>query len=198
MFHFSSRARVIAATIGLIAVGIVVSYLLAQSDAIPKDFVDARLQGAAISQSIVDLANQSASDVSKISELDQQGKFAEATDVAVKAIQESQNIREQAVRLSDEVSKMTQALSSIKSFEARQAALEAIANRLALISRLINYSDYLNQLLTTLQARFQGQAKKNRNVATIIAQINAEVTAINSFNDQATQDMARFDQITGR
>ena len=197
MFHFSSRARVVTATIGLIAIGIVASYFLAQSDSIPKDFVDARLQGATISQSIVDLASQSSKDISTINQLDEQGKFSEAKDVALKAIQESQEIRSQAVELSNQVSKMTQALSSIKSFDARQAALEAIASRLALISRLINYSDYLNQLLTTLQARFNGQASE-QNVGTIITQINNEVTAINNFNRQATQSMEEFDRITGR
>src|SRR6185503_3978704 len=109
------------------------------------DFVDARLQGATISQNIVDLASQSSEDISTINRLDEQGNFSEAKDVALKAIEESQQIRNQAVELSEQVSKMTQALSSIKSFDARQAALEAIASRLALISRLINYSDYLSQ-----------------------------------------------------
>lgn len=115
-------------------------------------------------------------------------------ELTEKVIQQSKDIRSQAVELSDQVSKMTQALSSIRSFEARQAALEAISSRLAMISRLINYSDYLNQLLSILQARFSGQPGDHR-VASIILQINAEVTAINNFNNQATQAMQRFDKI---
>lgn len=196
MLHFSRKTNISLAVLGFIAVGTLGSLLWARGNAIPKEFTDARLQGAIISQGIINLSSQSADNLTKINQLDEQGKFSEATDAALKAIRESQEIRNQAVELSNQVSKMTQALSAISSFEARQAALEAIANRLALISRLINYSDYLNQLLTTLQARFSHKPG-DHSVETIISQINAEVTAINSFNNQATQAMDRFDRITG-
>ena len=164
------------------------------SNIIPQDFIDARIQGAIIAQNIVGLSNQSVNDLGKINQLDQQGNYVEATNVVLETIQKSKDIRNQAVELSNQVSKMTAALSGINSFEARQAALEAISNRLALIGRLINYSDYLAQLLQALQTKFAGQ-RGNHNVETIINQINAEVTAINSFNGQSTQAMNRFDAI---
>ncbi len=163
-------------------------------NSIPQEFIDARIQGAIISQNIVNLSNQSADDLDKISKLETQGDLTGATNAALEAIERSKGIRTQAVELSNQVSKMTASLSDISSFEARQAALEAISNRLALISRLINYSDYLNQLLVALETKFSGKSGK-KEIEKLLSQINAEVTAVNNFDRQATQDMNRFDAI---
>ena len=165
---------------------------------IPKDFVDARLQGAIIAQDIVNLSNQSTLDLSKINELDSQGNYTEALTLTTDVIKQSQQIRDQAVALSGEVETMTKALSGIDSLDARQAALESIANRLALISRLINYSGYLGQLLDTLRDHFSGKAVKSNDVAGLVDQINDEVRAINNFNSQAGQAMDRFDKIVNK
>ncbi len=194
MLYFSRRTKIFFAVAGVAAIGFFGIRLWSTTNKIPKEFTEARIQGAVISQNIINLSNQSAKDLEDINRLDREQNFSQATDVALKAIQESQEIRSQAVALSNQVSRMTRALSAIDSFNARQAALESIASRLALISRLINYSDYLNQLLNTLQARFSGQTGDHR-VEGIISQINAEVTAINNFNNQATQAMGRFDGI---
>ncbi|OGZ00327.1 MAG: hypothetical protein A3B13_01205 [Candidatus Liptonbacteria bacterium RIFCSPLOWO2_01_FULL_45_15] len=193
MLHLSRNTKIFLGAIGVAIVGML-GFRLLSSNAVPQDFIDARIQGAIIAQNIVGLSNQSVNDIEKINQLDQQKNYAEATNVALEAIQKSRDIRNQAVELSNQVSKMTVALSGIDSFEARQAALEAISNRLALIGRLINYSDYLNQLLQSLQAKFSGQ-RGDHSVEVIINQINAEVTAINSFNGQSTQAMNRFDAI---
>lgn len=201
MFHFSRQTKIFLGVLAVGTVGALGSNLLSTKDGVPQEFIDARIQGAIISQNIVNLSTQSVNDLEKINQLDNQGNFVEATNVAIKAIDESREIRSKAVELSNQVSKMTTALSGISSFEARQAALEAIASRLALISRLINYSDYLNQLLQALQMKFIGQRglpagqAGDHNVESIINQINFEVTAINNFNGQATQAMNRFDAI---
>ncbi len=199
MFYLSRSTKIFLGIMAVGAVGALGFEFISSQKGIPEDFIDARIQGAIISQNIVNLSNQSASDLEAINELDKKGEFTQATEVALKAIQESREIREQAVQLSDQVSKMTSALSEIKSFEARQAALEAISSRLALISRLINYSDSLNQLLQALQAKFSGQRGTQNNVELIISQVNAEITAINNFDRQATQAMNRFDAaVSGR
>ncbi len=200
MLNLSRNTKIFLGAVGTVIVG-TLGFRLLSSNAIPQDFIDARIQGAIIAQNIVGLSNQSVNDLEKINQLDQQGNYVEATNVALEAIQKSRDIRNQAVELSNQVSKMTAALSGINSFEARQAALEAISNRLALIGKLINYSDYLSQLLQALQSKFAGQrglpAGKagDHNVEVIINQLNAEVTAINSFNGQSTQAMNRFDAI---
>lgn len=197
MLHLSRHTKIFLGTVVVMIIG-TLSLRFLSSNAVPQDFIDARVQGAIIAQNIVGLSNQSVNDLEKINQFDQQGNYTEATNVAIETIQKSKDIRNQAIELSNQVSKMTAALSGIDSFEARQAALEAISNRLALIGRLINYSDYLAQLLQALQAKFAGQ-RSNNNVEIIINQINAEVTAINSFNGQSTQAMNRFDAaVSGR
>ena len=196
MPYFSRRTKISFGVIAVMMLGFFWARLWNLGGYIPKEFTDARIQGAMISQSIVNLSNQSTANLENINKLDNTNNFSQALELTEKVIQESRDIRSQAVDLSDQVSKMTRALSAIKSFEARQAALEAISSRLALISRLINYSDYLNQLLGELQARFSGKpGTGDHRVAAIILQINGEVTAINSFNNQATQAMNRFDRI---
>ncbi|MBU6500523.1 MAG: hypothetical protein KGJ89_03660 [Patescibacteria group bacterium] len=162
---------------------------------IPQDFTDARLQGALISQNIVNLSNQSVLDLSKINELDNRGSYTDALNMTTDVIKQSQQIRDQAVELSSQIEVMTKSLSDIDSLEARQAALEAISNRLALISRLINYSGYLGQLLDTLRNHFTGSKYDNNDITNLVDQINSEVRAINNFNNQATQAMDRFDSI---
>ncbi|MDO8663985.1 MAG: hypothetical protein Q7K44_00310 [Candidatus Liptonbacteria bacterium] len=196
MLYFSRNTKFFLGTIAVVVVG-TLGFRFLSSSAVPQDFIDARIQGAIIAQNIVGLSNQSVNDLEKINQLDQQGNYVEATNVAIEAIQKSRDIRNQAVELSNQVSKMTVALSGIDSFEARQAALEAISNRLALIGKLINYSDYLAQLLQVLQTKFAGQ-RGDHNVEMIINQLNAEATAINSFNGQSTQAMNRFDAIVNR
>ncbi len=162
---------------------------------VPPGFSDARLQGALIAETIVNLSNKTVSNLELINDLDRERKYRQALEETVKLIAQSKEMRDQAVALSNETQKMTVALSDIKSFEARQAALEAISSRLALISQLINYSASVGKLLETLQARFSG-ARAEHNVAELISQINAEVTAINSFDKQARQAMERFDSVT--
>lgn len=165
---------------------------------IPPEFNDARAQSAIIAQNIVTLSNQSALDLSKINDLDRQGKYQDAINLVTDAIAQSQSIRDQAVDLSAQTENLTKSLSNINSLEARQAVLESIASRLALLSRLINYSGYLGQLLDVLRARFDGNitAGQTAQISSLVESINGEVRAINTFNNQAAQAMDRFDKLT--
>ena len=162
---------------------------------IPSEFESARLQGALIAESIVSLSKKSTESLRHVNELEAQSNFTEASNLIADLVKESQEIRRKAVELSGELERMTQALSSINSFDARQAALESIANRLALINRLINYSSYLSDLLNVLDKRFSGDPGNGQEIETLVSQINAEVIAINSFNEQAGQAMSRFDAV---
>lgn len=163
--------------------------------AIPPDFKEARSQGALISQNIVDISNEVTKDLVKLSELEKEQKVGEAIALAGQLIERSEQVKNQAQGLSVQLEKMTGALSEIEDPEARRYALEAITDRLALISRLISYSDYLSGLLTNLKNRLAGLPYTN-NSQILIDQINAEVTAINNFNRQASQAMESFDKIT--
>ena len=173
-------------------------HFLLSSGGVPQAFTDARLKGALISQDIVNLSNQSTLDLVKIGEYDAQRNYTEALNLSTDVIKRSQEIRDQAVELSSQVEGMTRALNNLDLLEARQAALESISNRLALLSRLINYSGYLGQLLDILRSHFTGKVYDSREVSLLIDQINAEVRAINNFNDQAGQAMDRFDKIVNK
>lgn len=199
MSKTARRMTITLAVVFLVGGGYAASRFFGLSGGIPKEFTAARLQGALISQNIVNLSNQSVLDLVEIGKLDQNHQFTDALNLTTNVLKKSQDIRDQAVALSGQVETMTKALSQMRSTEARQVALESITNRLALISRLINYSGYLGQLLDSLRSKFGGlSVPKGQSVDELITQINAEVRAINSFNGQATQAMERFDAIVNK
>jgi hypothetical protein len=194
MFPFSRRVKISLAFVLIIIAGYAIGRFGFSSDTIPREFTEARLQGALISQTIVDISNQIGSGLEQVNELDKEGKYKEALELTGGLIEKSQEVRGRAVALSRELEQMTKALAGIKSVEARGAALEAIANHLTVINRLISYSDYLAQLLVVLRSRFAGE-EPGAEISVLIQQINAEVTAINNFNRQAGKAMERFDEI---
>src|SRR3990172_3599314 len=194
MLHISRRAKIMIALAAIVVGGAVVGRMSISSGKIPSEFQESRLQGALISQTIVNLSNELAGDLERVNQFHAQGNTKDALALTTELFKKSEEGRGQAVSLSNEVGKMTSALSGVKSTEAREAAFESIADRLALITRLVNYSDYLARLLNALHARFAGVGS-GRSVEALIQQINAEVTAINNFNRQAGQEIGRFDQI---
>ena len=182
----------------LVAGALVISLVLSFDGGVPKEFSEARLQGAMISQTIVELSSKSTLDLESIERLEKNGNYKGALEIVAGAVKRSQEIRENALKLSKELEKMTKSLSDMKSFEARQAALEAISNHLALVSRLINYSAYIGDLLGIIQGKLSGDWSRSGQIQELLNQVNAEVTAINSFNNQANQSMTRFDAIINK
>lgn len=195
MFTFSRRTKAIIAFIVIIIVGYIVAAFWQSRNQVPQDFTAARLQGALISQTIVNTSNQSTSDLAQINQYDQEGNYTEALNLTTKLITQSEDLRNQAVALSAQVGEMTKALSSINSFPAQQAALESISSRLALINELVSYSNDLGHLLDVLQNRFTGKGATNAEVQAAVNQINTDVNAINNFNAQASAAMDQFDKI---
>lgn len=163
---------------------------------VPKEFAEARLQGAVIAQDIVNTSNQIDNDLAAISQNEASDNVDEAITLDVQLIQKSQNLRAQAVDLSNEMEKMTVAVAKVKSDDARALALGAVADRLTIINRLISYSDNLTQLLGALHDRFTGKVFDNSaQVKYLIGQINQEVQDINAYNAHAGQTMDKFDAI---
>lgn len=152
------------------------------------------MRGAIISQDIVNLSNEISKDLEVVNRLDNEGKSREALSAVVPILEKINNLKKRAAELSGELGKMTASLLNVKSQEAQQVAMESITNRMALISRLLSYSDYMTQLVDVLRRRFIN-ASTTQSVAEIVGQINAEITAINSFNRAAGQAMDRFDAI---
>jgi len=191
----SRRNIIIGAFLVIVAGAFFVERANLFSNAPPADFTQSRLQGAIISQMIIDLSNQSSGDLAKVDELNQKGQYADALNLTTEIKQRSADIRDRAVDLSNQVGIMTKSLSDISSFEARQAALESISSRLALLNRLISYSADIDQLSATLADRFNGKYVPANQISAMIDNVNAEVRAINNFNAQAGQSMDRFDKI---
>lgn len=195
MFRFRLLVKIVIIIIFFVAGGYALSHFnFAQQ--LPAEFTQARLQGALISQNIVNLSNQLLENLNKVSNLEKEANYLEALNLTTQTLKQSQEIRNEAVKLAQELEKMTVALSGIRSAQAKQVALESISNRLALINRLINYSDYLSQLLEILRNRFfLGTSSENRQIDDLIAKINDEVKAINNFNAEAAAAMEKFDKL---
>jgi flagellar basal body-associated protein FliL len=195
MNKISRRTKAIVVFIVLVVAGYAIAIFWGSKNQVPVAFTNARLQGAVISQNIVEISNSSTAELAKINQDDQQRNYTDALTLTTDLINQSQQLRDQAVNLSNQIGIMTQSLSQINSFSAQQAALESISSRLALINQLINYSGDLDHLLTILQARFSGTHEPSGTVEGIVNQINTDVNAINNFNTQATQAMNQFDTI---
>ena len=189
----TKKGKIYAIFFGILFGGYVLYRLVAASGA-PKEFEDARMKGATISQDIVNLSNQVKDDLLVVNQLDKEWRYNEAFAKAQEVADKTKEIRGKAVELSNQLQVMTSSLSKIGGEEAKQAVLESVSNRLALLSRLINYSDYISQLVSVLRDRFTGNSGSATTVSVLVDQINAEVTAINSFNQSATAAMSRFDK----
>jgi hypothetical protein len=198
MPNLSRKTKIIAVFLAFIAVGTATAWFSSKKASIPKDFSDARQQGAIIAQNIVDLSNQSTNDLAQVNDLDKSGNYTEALSLTTNIISKNQTLHDQAIALSDQIETMARSLPNISSSEAQQAALDAISSRLALVSELINYSGDLDKLLVTLQGHFTGTSIQPGDVQTIVDQINTDVNAINNFNNQAQQSMTQFDALEAK
>lgn len=197
MSIFSRRAAIIGAFLLLVFAGYFLGVRRLDSSTPPEEFSEARMRGAVISQEIVNLSNEISKDLETVNQLDNEGKSREALSAVVPVLEKTNNLKKKAAELSGELEKMTAGLLKVKSQEAQRAAMESITNRMALISRLLSYSDYMTQLAETLRRRFIN-ASTTQSVAEVVGQINAEITAINSFNRAAGQAMDRFDATLGQ
>jgi len=56
----------------------------------------------------------------------------------------------------------------------------------------------MGDLLSIIHSKLSGDWSRSGQVQGLLDQVNAEVRAINSFNDQANQSMERFDAIINK
>lgn len=199
MNELSHRTKIIIAFFVMVVGGSILTYLASFSGGVSASFIEARMQGALISQSIVDLSKKSASSLEEINRLDRSGSYGKALEMTNQLIAQNREIKEKALALSRELETMTKSLDSISPESARTEALQSITSRLAMITRLVSYSDSLAQLLETLKLRFSGVSYgQTQAINKLIAQINSEVVAINNFDQEAQKAMNNFDAIIGQ
>jgi hypothetical protein len=197
MRFISRSTKIVIAIIAVFAVGalVIIGKNHVASGQVPDDFKTARLQGALISQSIVQYSNQLSDTLANINQLEKEGKLKDALKATDEVLAKSQDLRSRAIDLSHQIEIMAQALPKISSADARQAALDSISDRLAVISRLVDYSNYIGDLLAALRDRFTPDAHSLAQIDSIISQINLEVASINNFDKNGSAAMERFDKI---
>ena len=196
MTELSRRTKIFIAFVVMLVGGGVLTYIASTSRGVSPAFLESRMQGALIAQTIVSLSQKSTNSLEEINKLDREGSYTKALTMTNQLITQNKEIKDQAIALSKELESMTKALDSIDSEVARALALQSISSRLAMISRLIQYSDILAQLLETLKLRFSGTSYgQTRKIQTLIEQINTEVNAINNFDREARKAMDQFDAL---
>ena len=170
--------------------------LIVTKKVLPEEFSEARVKGATLAKSIVDLSSESLKNLTEIARYDEEGDRSEALILISKEVIKNRETREQAIKLSSQLEKMARSLTNIKPTKARVLATEAVSSEVALVSRLISYNDYLLQLFETLRDKFQNTSRNpNGRVQQLINKINEEASAINQFNRRFNQSLAEFDQV---
>jgi len=191
----SKRNKLYLTFTAILVGGYILYRIVSAATGTPKDFEEARMRGGAIAQDIVNISGDLKAKLAEINDLDRRGNYTEALAKVTDVVNRTTEIRAKAVELSGQLQIMTSALPKIGNEDAKQAVLDSVSNRLALLSRLINYSDYVYQLLSVLRDKFSGIWHKSGQVAMLVDQINAEVTAVNAFNQSAMAAMSRFDKL---
>lgn len=195
MKYLSHRKKIILSLFVIIIAGYFLIQILQNGNKIPKAFTEARNNGSAIAQSIVNISNSSNKDLDKVNEYDKIGDYTNALALTTDIIKRNSEISNEAIQLSSQLEIMTKNIQFIKKDNARQEVIQSITSRLALVSQLINYSDDLNTLLDVLRQKFTGQTIQHGEVQGLVNKINTDINAVNNFNSQATQAMVQFDEI---
>lgn len=197
-FRVPRRLRFFIIFTLLIVVAYLVFYLLAANSKVkevPDEFLKARQEASLIAQDIIGFSNQTANNISKISELDKAEKYEDALNLITMEIDYNRQARERAISLSAQLEKMAKSISGIEPPEAAQIALQAVSSETALISRLMSYNDYLVQFLEVLRQKFSAEKNTNGRIADLIGKINKESKAINDLDKNFNQLMAEFDKL---
>ncbi len=189
----SQRTKITAFFVVIIlVVYFIFHFLTIDAKSIPDEFLMARQEASLIAEDIVNMANESAGNLSEISRLDQERKYAEALGLVSREIERNRQARERAISLSSQLEIMVKNIAGISPASASQVALQAVTSETTLISRLITYNDYLNQLLEALREKFIGNSNGN-SIPELIFKINNEVVAINDLDKKFNDLIEEFD-----
>ncbi|MBI5147680.1 MAG: hypothetical protein HZA37_00800 [Parcubacteria group bacterium] len=165
---------------------------------VPAPFLEARKEGAMISQVIVGLTEDSNQRLKLIGTLESVSDYDQALRLVLKNLESNKEIRDRAFELSRRLETMAGNISAVEPKEAQFKAQEAVATELSLISKLISYNQLLSQLLEVLRAKIiagtnGGRLEGAAEISVLIGQINEEITVINGLNRKFNETMAEFD-----
>ena len=176
-------------------------YFLITPPFVPKEFLEARYQGADIAGVIVSQAAVSNQHLEAIARYDKSGEFRKALQIVGENSVINKELSQKAIELSKALEQMTLALARIRPNKARSLAQEAIVYEIGLIQHLINYNDLWAKLLEVLRIKFEKSLSNsfpqgNHEIEELIQEINKEVEAINDFNQKFSKTMTEFDHLT--
>ncbi|MBI1839056.1 MAG: hypothetical protein HYR95_02060 [Candidatus Colwellbacteria bacterium] len=165
---------------------------------IPPEFLEARLRGSVIAESIVGLSKESMGNLAVISSEDEIGNYDSGLNLVLKEVDRNAKARNSALELSKELAIMAENLSGVQPETATKIALQAVIDESQIVQRLINYNAYVYQLLDVLQTRFSADNTKDTSVKVkeLISKMNEEAAAINELNGKYKGLMAEFDKLT--
>jgi len=185
------------------AVFLVWHYVLATPPYVPKEFLEAKSQGAGIAEIIVKDADSSNKQLELILRYNHSGEFQEALGLVGESSAVNKEISQKAIDLSKALEQMTLVLAEIKPNKARSLAQEAIVYEINLIQHLISYNDLWNKLLEALREKFEKSVSGHSSLSVdsvkieeLIQNINQEVEMINDLNQKFSKTMADFDRLT--
>ncbi len=192
-YQISKRLKIlIAFFLTILIASFVIAFLMVDTQKVPEDFMKARQEASNIAQEIVSLSNQSTQKIDEISQLDQEGKYADALSIVSQELANNVSAKEKAMQLSNQLKVMTENINQISPSSDGQIALDAITSETSLIYSLITYNDYLTQLLGILREKFLGK-NKGDGIPDLINKINEESRAINDLNQKFNDLMDEFD-----
>jgi len=161
----------------------------------PPEFLEARQQGAAISQKIVALIGETNQNIKDINTSDLNGNYNQAVALIKESQGKNQEAQNQAVELANQMQKMTEALDKISSASSRELAMKAIATEISLLTNLMQYKETLDQFLKNLNLTFATAKAQYRKAAEDnLSQLNTAAGTINNLNQQFLEQIQEFDK----
>lgn len=161
----------------------------------PLEFLEARQQGAEISQKIVELTTDTNQKIKEINSFDFSGDYNKALILIDEAKNKNSEANSQAIKLADEMRKMAESLNKISAVKSRQLAIEAISSEMSLIANFIDYTATLDRFLNNLRLAIATSNIKYRRLAEEnLSEINDKTLKINSSNQEFLDKIKDFDK----
>lgn len=197
-YHLGRDWALLSAFVVLVAsIGYFAVVFADNSAYVPKEFFEARVRGAEISEKIVKLTGVSMGNLREIGRLDEMKEYSAGVELVLAEIKRNDESRKSALALSEELGNMARVIADVKPAEASEIALQAILYESQIVQRLINHNNYLYQLLDFLRSRFLNDTgASNKMVSDLLSQMNAEIASINELNEKYKEAMAKFDALT--
>ncbi len=182
--------------IPIVIVVVLFIYLLSslKGNVIPADFTAARQNAAAISQDIVNLANETVKKIESANQAENKGDLNQLRNLISDARATNAVAYQKAFDLSRAIQLMAESLSGVQSTR-QQLGYEAAALELSLVGDFISYTQSLNDFLNNASRSALDENSVNQRATTeSLNKVNQWVYLINDINKNFAEKMAAFDR----